>query len=163
MEWAYGLFGEYRIDYFFSMITAWFPLWVFLVTEFILLKPLPIYIYFIYFCIVPIVYLIFCHTSIDIMPLLFYVFWIYYYFAVSIYCSFILSVIILLIEYFKIISRVFFKIKKTALSCVLFIYISKLISTLILWIIFFYFPYICLHTLYKFLKKKKNDFKYRKF
>jgi len=154
-EWSYGLFGENRPDYFFSLVAAWFPLWFFLVTEFILLKSFKIHLYFIYIISITLIYLFFSLTQINVMPFLFYPFWIYFYFATLIYCSFMLSFIILLCEHFRIIQRLLHKLKKLILSLILLSYSTVLILLLIIYFaiyFYFYIIFLSIYTIYLFIK-----------
>lgn len=155
MEWCYGLAGENRLDYFLSLMTAWFPLWLFLVTEFILLKPLPLSFHLAYPIIVMFVYIIFAYTKNSIMCVLFYIFWLYYYIAVLTYLCFMFSLIILLTEHFKLIQRFFAKLKIFFLKLAFFGYIiilSFLILCYFLIYSYIYIIYLYIYTIYLFIK-----------
>ena len=110
MESNYSFFGENRLDFFLSVIAVWFPLWILLVTEFILEKPLPIYYFYIYMFFCLIWYLVCSSFYCDLMPFLYFFFLFYFYLVTLIYCSFMFSLITFLVQHFRMIQRFFRKI-----------------------------------------------------
>jgi hypothetical protein len=148
MEANYSFFGENRLDFFLSVIAVWFSLWILLVTEFILEKPLPIYYYYVYMFFCLIWYLFCSHFHCDLMPFLYFVFWFYFYFVTLIYCSFMFSLIIFLTQHFRIIQRFFRKIFRILTFLFKFVIKTLIFFSFVIYICLYFILYFCLY-LYK--------------